>query len=60
MQRTILRELGIVSALIVLISISVLIGVYIARAKQNPRDVLTNQTTLLISHAHLIDAASVQ
>jgi subtilase family serine protease len=60
MQRTIVRQLGIVSLVIVLISISVLSVAFIAKAKQNSPFVLTSQTVPLVSLAHLVGAASAQ
>ncbi len=60
MQRTIVRQLGIVSIIIVLIGISVLSVALIARAKQNTPFVLTSQTVPLVSRAHLLGAADAQ
>jgi len=60
MKRTIVRQLGVVSVIIVLIGISVLSATLIARARQNTPYVLTSQTVPLVSHARSLGAPSAQ
>jgi subtilase family serine protease len=60
MQRTFVRQLGIVSVVIILVGISALSVAFIARARQNSPYVLTSQTVPLVSRAHVIGPASAQ
>ncbi len=60
MQRILVRKLAITSVALALIGVSVLSVAVIARAKQNSPFVLTSQTVPLVSHAHLLGAASAQ
>ncbi len=60
MKRTIVRQLGIASVALIIVSVSVLSIAFIARAKQNSPFVLTSQTVPLVSRAHLVGAASAQ
>ena len=54
MQRTPLRKLITIGVTLVLLSVSILSVVVIARARQNAPYVLTNQVAPLVSRARLV------
>lgn len=60
MQRAFVRQLAIVSVVLISVSISVLNVTLIARARQNSPYVLTSQTVPLVSHANLLGPANAQ
>ena len=60
MQRMFVRKLAITGVALALIAVSVLSLAVIARAKQDTPFVLTSQAVPLVSHAHLLGAASAQ
>src|SRR6266849_729051 len=60
MQRTVVRQLGIITVVIILVGISALSAAFIARARQNSPYVLTSQTVPLVSRAHLVGPANAQ
>src|SRR5712692_6389647 len=60
MQRAFVRQLAIVSVVLISISISVLSVTLIARARQNFPYVLTSQTVPLVSRARLLGEANAQ
>ena len=60
MQRTFLRKLMIVGVTLILLSVSILSVVFIARARQNSPYIMTNQIPPLVSRAHLVGPADAQ
>lgn len=60
MQRAFVRQLAIVSVVLISVSISVLSVTLIARARQNSPYVFTSQTVPLVSHANLLGPANAQ
>src|SRR5712692_7322291 len=60
MQRAFVRQLAIVSVVLILVSISVLSVTLIARARQNSPYILTSQTVPLVSRANVLGPASAQ
>jgi subtilase family serine protease len=60
MQRTFLRKLMTVGVTLILLSVSILSVVFIARARQNAPYVMTNQIPPLVSRARLVGPADAQ
>ena len=60
MQRAFVRQLAIVSVVLISVSISVLSVTLIARARQNTPYALASQTVPLVTHANLLGPANAQ